>query len=315
MLDLSNPFDYLKERIGETHLRQRVTLQVEHADRVFGPGRTLFHIENAEKLLLFIYYTLKLTGLFPRGYANFLDVQIVENEIELFSLPEIFDGYRILHLSDLHLDIDSAITPVIVEKLASLEYDLAVVTGDYRAGTGGDYRLAMEETAKVIKALNEPKYGVLGNHDFVEFVPYLENAGLKMLLNESIPLERGGEKIYLSGVDDTHFYEVDNLQRTRENIPNGHVTILLSHSPELYRNAAASGYDLMFSGHTHAGQICLPGRIILMGNARCPYKMLYGNWEHKTLQGYTSAGTGSSGVPARFFSPPEIVIHTLRRAK
>lgn len=309
-----SPFPRLQERIGETHLRQRITLQVEKADRVFGGGRTLFHIENAETLSVLIYYTLKLTGLFNWGHRNFLDIQILENEIEIVDLPSAFDGYRIVHLSDLHLDIDPTITPIIIDRLKGLQYDLAVVTGDYRAGTGGNYNLAMQETAKVIKALKEPRYGILGNHDFIEFVPYLEEAGLPILLNETIILERDGEKIYLSGVDDPHFYETDNLQRTREGIPNGSVSILLAHSPELYRSAAASGYDLMFSGHTHSGQICLPGRLILLGNARCPYKMLYGNWTHKTMQGYTSAGTGGSGVPVRFFCPPEIVVHTLRRA-
>ncbi len=308
-----NPFSNLQKRIGETHLRQRLTLQVEKAGQVFGGGRTLFHIENAEKLSVLIYYSLKLTGLFKYGHNNFLNIQTVENEIPLSNLPKAFDGYRILHLSDLHLDIDPSITPVIVAKVANLDYDLAVITGDYRAGTGGDYRLAMQETAKIIGALHAPKYGVLGNHDFIEFVPYLEEAGLPILLNESIQLERDEAGIYLSGVDDTHFYETDNLQRTREAIPNGTTSILLSHSPELYRAAAASGYDLMFSGHTHAGQICLPGRIILLGNARTPRKLLYGNWDYHTLKGYTSAGTGSSGVPVRFFSPPEIVVHTLRR--
>ena len=307
-------FQGLIERVGETHLRQRVTLQVEKADRVFGGGRTLFHIENAEKLMIILYYGLKLTALFQRGNQNFLDLQIVDNEVYLPDLPSSFDRFRILHLSDLHLDIDPSITPVILEQITGLEYDLAVITGDFRAGTGGKYQLAMDETTKIIQALDAPKYGILGNHDFIEFVPTLEDAGLQILLNETVPLQRGEDVIYLSGVDDPHFYETDNLQRARENIPNGTVSILLAHSPELYRSAAAAGYDWMLSGHTHAGQICLPGRIILISNARCPRKMMHGPWMHNRMQGYTSAGTGSSGLPVRFFSPPEIVIHTLHHS-
>lgn len=308
-----NTFADLLGRIGETHLRQRLTLQVEKAARVFGGGRTLFHIENAETLNVLIYYGLKASGLYPWGHRNFLDIQVLDTEIPILHLPAAFDGYRILHLSDLHLDIDPTLTPIITERVSALEYDLAVITGDYRAGTGGQYQLAMQATSKVIQALQAPKFGILGNHDFIEFVSYLETAGLPILLNETVPLQRGGETIFLSGVDDPHFYETDNLQRAREDIPNGAVSILLAHSPELYRSAAAAGFDLMLSGHTHAGQICLPGRFILLGNARCPRRMLYGPWQHGNMAGYTSAGTGGSGVPVRFFCPPEIVVHTLVR--
>ena len=314
MSSQENVFAQMIDRVGEGHVRQRVTLQVEHAERAFGGGKQLFHIENAEKMMVMLYYGLKLTGLFKKGNKNFKDIQIVANEVLIRDLPASFDGYRVLHLSDLHLDMDSTLTPVILDRLKPLEYDLAVVTGDYRAGTGGDYKLALEETAKVIQALEGPRYGILGNHDFIEFVPYLEAAGLPILLNETVPLRRGDDVVYLSGTDDPHFYETDDLQRTRESIPNGQVSILLAHSPELYRSAAASGYDWMLSGHTHAGQICLPGRRIVIANAKCPREMFYGVWQHKQMQGYTSAGTGGSGLPVRFFCPPEIVVHTLRPA-
>jgi predicted MPP superfamily phosphohydrolase len=303
----------LVDRVGETHLRQRVTIQVEKAAQVFGGGKTLFHIENAESLMLLIYYGLKISGLFRRGHNNALDIRVHRNTVRIPHLPSAFDGYRILHLTDLHLDIDSGLTPAILDRIEPLEYELAVFTGDYRAGTGGQYQSAMAEMARLIRAVKSPQYGILGNHDFIEFVPYLEEAGLPVLLNETVPIERDGQSIYLSGVDDPHFYETDNLQRARENIPANTVSILLAHSPELYRAAAASGYDLMLSGHTHAGQICLPGRVILMANARCPRRMWYGPWRYGLLRGYTSAGAGCSGVPVRFFSPPEIVIHTLCR--
>jgi len=308
-----NELDALLNRVGEAHLRERMNLQIDHASRVFGQGRTLFHIQNVEWLMILIYYGLRATGMYGWGYRNFLDVQIVDNEIWLPDLPPAFDGYRLLHLSDLHLDMDTALVPVIQKRLSTLNYDLAVITGDYRASTSGNYRTAMQACGEVIASLKGPRYGILGNHDFIEFVPSLEAAGLPMLLNETVKLERGGETIYLSGVDDPHFYMTDNLVETRKDIPAGSVSILLAHSPELYRNAAASGYDVMLSGHTHAGQICLPGRVILHGNAACPRPMLYGAWQHHQLQGYTSAGTGSSGVPVRFFCPPEIVIHTLRK--
>ena len=114
-------------------------------------------------------------------------------------------------------------------------------------------------------------------------------------------------------MDDPHFYATDNLQKARAAIPSGAASILLAHSPELYRDAAAAGYDFMLSGHTHGGQLCLPGRRPLITNAACPRPMLYGPWRHGAMQGYTSAGTGSCGVPVRFNCPPEFTLHRLRQ--
>jgi len=302
----------LIDRVGEPHFRQRFTLQVRHATRIFDQGRTFFHIENVEWLMIFIYYILKITGMYGRGYRNFKNIRIVENTVPLRDLPEAFDGFRILHLSDLHLDLDPSLTDIILEKLASLEYDLSVMTGDYRASTSGAYHKALSACKRVIGALKGTPYGVLGNHDFIEFVPHLEEAGMRMLLNETVSIEKEGQAIYLSGIDDPHFYETDNLHLARAAIPPSHISILLAHSPESYRAAASIGYDLMLSGHTHAGQICLPGRYALLSNAYCPRRMYYGAWEYEMMRGYTSSGTGSSGVPARFFCPPEIVVHTLR---
>jgi hypothetical protein len=86
----------------------------------------------------------------------------------------------------------------------------------------------------------------------------------------------------------------------------------LAHSPEPYRLAAHAGFDLMLSGHTHGGQICLPGGIALMTNADCPRRFCKGAWRYHTMQGYTSVGSGSSVVGVRFNCPPEMTLHQLR---
>lgn len=301
----------LLERVGETHFRQRTTIEKHHAGDVFGRGRTLFHIENADWVLDLLHSGLKWTKLFQRGLQNVLDIQIVENNFYVPGLPRAFAGFTIMHLSDLHIDITPGLAEAIVERLRLLEYDLCVVTGDYKWRTSGSSDPALAELQKIVPHLQTPAYAVLGNHDFLEFVPPVEEMGLPFLLNETVVLERGGERIYLSGVDDPHFYETDNLQKTGDKIPREAVSILLAHSPEIYRQAAAAGYDIVLSGHTHAGQICLPGRIPILNNANCPREMVYGPWEFHKTQGYTSSGTGSSGVPVRFFCPPEITLHRL----
>ena len=313
MTDPATIYPTLIERVGETHLRQRLTIQVEHAGELLGSGRTLLNIENAEWMMYLLYHALRVTRLYNRGHRNFLDIRCVDNEVVIPGLPAAFDGFTLLHLSDLHLDIDPALTDTIIQRLAGVQYDLCVITGDYRASSSGSYKAALEYSAKLAGTLRRPTYAILGNHDFIEFVPPLEEAGLTFLLNETVPITRGDATLYLSGVDDPHFYETDNLQQARANIPAGAVSILLAHSPELYRQASAAGYDFMLSGHTHAGQICLPGRIPVMGgNARCPKAMVYGAWRYGSMQGYTSAGTGSCGVPVRFFCPPEFTRHRLR---
>ena len=311
MSDDAGNLEALIDRIGETHFRQRFNIQIEHADEMFGQGRTLFHIENMEWVMVFIYYILRITGLYNRGLRNVLDIQVSENDVFLPGLPQSFEGFTILQLSDLHLDITKGLTEAVIERVKVLTYDLCVITGDYRASTSGSYSEAIEETIKLIPHLQEPVYAILGNHDFIEFVPPLEKAGLTFLLNETVEIGRGEASIYISGVDDPHLYETENLHKSGDLIPTEAISVLLAHSPEIYRKAAASGYDLMLSGHTHAGQICLPGRIAILNNANCPRSMVYGPWRHENLQGYTSAGTGSCGVPARFFCPPEVTLHRL----
>ncbi len=301
----------LVERVGETHFRQRQTIELHHADEVFGLGRTFFHIENAEWVMDVLTAGLKVTGLYKRGLRNMLDIQVVENNFYIPRLPAAFTGYTIMQISDLHIDITEGLAEAIIAALQGVTYDLCVVTGDYRWQTSGSDKKTLAEMRKLIPHLQQPAYAILGNHDFLEIVPSLEEMGLPFLLNETVTLKRGGQRIYLSGVDDPHYYETDNLHKTGDLIPEDAVAILLAHSPEIYRQAAAAGYEVVLCGHTHAGQICLPGRIPLLNNANCPRRMVYGPWQFHRTQGYTSAGTGSSGVPVRFFCPPEITLHRL----
>jgi hypothetical protein len=155
--------------------------------------------------------------------------------------------------------------------------------------------------------------GVLGNHDFAEKVSHLENMGAKILMNECVEIRRGETSLWVAGVDDPHYYGCDDLARAVSGIPAGAFTILLAHSPELYAEAAARGINLYLCGHTHAGQICLPGGTPILVNTNCPRRLARGAWRHRNLQGYTSAGVGSSFLPVRFNCPPEIVLVELRK--
>ena len=157
-----------------------------------------------------------------------------------------------------------------------------------------------------------PVYGVLGNHDSIRMVPALEEMGIRMLLNETERLVRGAQRMHLAGIDDAHYYRVDNIEKAALQIPDGEFSILLSHTPEIYRQAAHADFDLLLSGHTHGGQICLPGAIPVTLDSTLPRRMGSGPWRYRRMVGYTSVGVGSCIVAVRLNCPPEITLHRLR---
>lgn len=302
----------LEKRIGRVHLRQRLGIESDHATDIFGRGRTFFHIENWYSIHALIRLTLKCLGLYRRGLRNALDIRIRHNEVLLANLPPAFDGFTLLQISDLHLDMNRDFTPALIERLRNIDYDICVMTGDFRARTYGTYETVLAELARLRPHIRRPVYAILGNHDSVRTVLPMEEMGITLLINESLAIEREGEAIYLAGIDDPHYFRMENFEKAAQAIPADAVSILLSHSPEPYRRAAHAGFSLMLSGHTHGGQICLPGGIALMTNADCPRRFCAGRWQYHGMQGYTSVGSGSSLVDVRFNCPPEITLHRLR---
>ena len=303
----------LQERLGPVYARQRLGIEEESVPRVFGKGFNFFHPENWYSSHALLRYTLKLSGLYWRGRKNTLEFRIIDNELYLPQLPQVFDGMRLLHLSDLHLDMYEPLTEALIEQVGRLDYDLCVLTGDYRAWTFGPIERSMAAMRSLCTELKKPVFGVLGNHDSVRMVPELEDMGIRMLLNEAVPIERENETIYLAGIDDAHYFRVDNIEKAAHAIPHAAVSLLLSHTPEIYLQAAHAGFDLFLCGHTHGGQICLPGGFPLTLDSRCPRSLGAGNWRHNQMLGYTSVGAGASIVEVRLNCPPEITLHRLRR--
>jgi predicted MPP superfamily phosphohydrolase len=305
----------LEQRLGRLHARQRLGIETDHEAQVFGQGLNFFHIENWYSSHSVIRNTLKLMGLYWRGARNAERVTVRNNEVSSTRLPQQFDGFTILHLSDLHVDISLGAMRCLAGLLPMLTYDICVLTGDFRGATFGPFDAVLQGLAPVRALLTGPVFGVLGNHDTIRMVPELEEMGVRMLLNESEALVRNDQRIYLAGIDDAHFYRVDNIEKAAAEIPPGVFSILLSHTPEIYRQAAHAGFDLLLSGHTHGGQICLPGSIPITLDAVLPRRMGSGPWTYSGMAGYTSTGVGSSIVPVRINCPPEITLHRLRRAR
>jgi uncharacterized protein len=301
----------LERRLGRLHARQRLGIERELEGKVFGRGTKSFHIENLYSARTLIRATLLASGLYALGRRNADRVVLNENRLVLAGLPPAFDGFTILHLSDLHVEMSENAMARAAALAAEASYDIVVMTGDFRAATYGPYEPALADLARLRPHLKGPVYAVLGNHDSIRMVPGMEAMGIRMLLNESEIIRRDGQAIHLAGIDDAGFYGVDNIQKAGEEIPHGAFAILLSHTPEVYRQAAHAGFQLMLSGHTHGGQICLPGGIPIILDARLPRRYGSGAWEHEGMAGYTSRGTGSSIVPVRFNCPPEVTLHRL----
>jgi predicted MPP superfamily phosphohydrolase len=306
-------FAALQVRLGAGHTRRRLIRQTTHIARMFGGGRARFHVENMIWLHHLLAVVLRLTGLYRRAWLNAMRPVVRCRAVRIKGLPAAFDGFRLLHLSDLHCDADAAFVPEVIQRLAGVEYDACMMTGDFRLQTFGSYAQAIGGMRKLKAALATPAYAVLGNHDYLEMTADLEAMGIRVLLNEAVPIERRGARIWIAGVDDAHYYETADIERASRDIPPGETAILLAHSADVYPDAAKKGFALMLCGHTHGGQMCLPGGVMVIKNSRCRRRFCRGAWQHGELAGYTSSGTGSSGLAVRLNCPPEIVVHRLEK--
>jgi uncharacterized protein len=304
----------LEQRLGPLYAQQRLGIEADHEAQAFGYGLNFFHIENWYSVHSVIRNTLRLTGLYWRGKRNAENPTIRHNTISSARLPTAFDGFTVLHISDMHIDMNPGAMKRLTALIPDMRYDACVLTGDFRGATYGPFEPALAGFAEVRACIKGPVFGVLGNHDTIRMVPALEDMGVRMLLNECDPLERGGAHIYLAGIDDAHFYRVDNIEKAAAKIPAGAFSILLSHTPEIYRQAAHANFDLLLAGHTHGGQICLPGSTPITLSSALPRRLGSGQWSHGRMAGYTSVGVGSCIVPIRLNCPPEITLHQLRCA-
>jgi len=289
----------------------RLTLETRKADSIFqSESRFIGKWFNPRTLLSF---SLGVSGLRRRGAKNALDLQLKHNRLSVAKLPNEFNGFKILHISDPHFNDHDHFLDILVSAIKNTEFDLCVLTGDYRFKSFGTSEMALRGLAEIARVVNTEIIAVLGNHDSIAMVPNLERFGINVLLNEHTNIKRGGATLLVAGVDDPRYYRTDDIELSLKGAvaPVSTPSILLAHSPELYVEAANAGFDAYMCGHTHAGQVCLvPGKT-LFKNFRSPGWTLAGSWEHNGMHGYTSAGVGTSVVNARFNCAPEITLHEL----
>lgn len=320
MIPTSSPFalsliprTLLENRWGTTFVKERLA-QEDRLRRGELPIRFFAHeIEESHHAFKIFTLFLRLTELYSVGIKNALNVQTVYHRFHLASLPSSFQPLRILQLSDLHIDGYPGFGDYLRKKIEPLPFDLVVLTGDYSFDLTQGFEQTCQELLALLPALRcrYGIYGILGNHDSLQSVPILEQLGIRMLVNERIRIETPEGHFWLVGVDDPHHFQMHDLPKALEGVHRHEPSILLSHSPEVIPQASQLGVDLYLTGHTHGGQICLPGGRSLFSNARCSREYIRGQWTHEKMRGYTTSGTGSSGIFARFNCPPELCIHTI----
>ena len=279
--------------------------------------QAFFNFENFFYFRILITCFFKGIGLYTKGMKNALEIEITEETMHDPSLPSVFDGFRIMFFSDLHLDGNPKLTDVIIERIKDIDVDLCLIGGDFRMEMYGAIAPALRQLKHLTPYIRSTNgiLGVLGNHDCIEMLPELEDAGIILLVNDSWFVERKGERIWITGIDDPHYYKTHDLAMAFKNVPEDGFVIFLSHSPEAYEEAAPYKPELYLCGHTHGGQICLPGRGPIFTHSRAPYFTASGRWKHKGMTGYTTRGVGSAGIPVRFNCPGEIVLLTLKKGE
>ncbi|MBL8719360.1 MAG: metallophosphoesterase [Myxococcales bacterium] len=232
-------------------------------------------------------------------------------EVAVEGLAEALDGYRIVHLSDLHIGswTTAAAAQRWVARSNALSPDLVAITGDFLT-SGADFH------AEVVRGLSglvarDGVFACLGNHDYYEedaLVTGLSGVGIRVLRNEGVALREG---LFVAGIED--------MWKGRPDLPaaleqrEGATTVLLAHHPEEFPHASRHEVDLTLSGHTHAGQVAVPWLVKASNLAHLTTRYPFGLYRDGAHHLHVSAGLGTTGPMFRLGAAPEVVEIVLRR--
>ncbi len=255
------------------------------------------------------------------GYTSFAAArrvpEVFEVEVKIPGLPEAFDGYHIVQLSDIHVghSIDKDFILPIVEQVTSLAPDMVVLTGDLVDGSVDKLRDDVSPLAYL--RARDGVYGVTGNHEYYSGVDtwcaHFREIGISMLINEHVSIERGGKRLVLAGITDhregkRYPGHTPDPAGALKGAPEHDVRILLAHQPKSAFEASKHGYALQLSGHTHGGQF-FPWNYAV----KLIEPLGVGLGEINGMQVYVNRGTCYWGPPLRTV-PAEITSLKLRRA-
>jgi len=253
---------------------------------------------------------LSVTARHALAEADTLTVETIR--IRLKRLPKNLDGFRVVHLSDIHHSPFTSLEHIsrAVEIANELKPDLCVLTGDF-VSHESEYIVPM---AQAMGRLNSEfgTFACLGNHDHrtdaMMVTDSLRAENIRVLINEGFRFSARGASFWLCGVDDYMVGRTDLRAALRGSFPD-EMKMLLAHNPKILYRAARASVDLMFSGHTHGGQVKLRDDEKRILPRR---KFASGLYRRKDTQVYITRGIGTVVLPVRFGCPPEISLIELR---
>lgn len=236
-------------------------------------------------------------------------------------IPERFNGFTIAHISDLHNARFGKDNAELLKKIKSASPDIIIITGDLIDSRHTNIKAGTEFAVNALKIA--PVYYVNGNHEsrlseYKDIENELLQAGVNVLINKTVDIQRFDDKITISGIEDPAFYSLNNSENTINNLlksvnfESDYFNILLSHRPEAFDAYAESKFDLVFSGHAHGGQFRIPfaGGILAPGQGLFP-KYDSGLYSEGDFSMIVSRGLGNSIFPFRVNNNPEIIIAKL----
>lgn len=300
-------------------------------------------MKKKKRPFAFLYIFIVLVFLLLFLYWQNFSLQTTRYSLEFKNLPEGFDGFTIIHLSDMHGMSFGAGNSALEKRVIDLNPDIILLTGDMLSSHAQDGQAFLDFIDRVGKRI--PMYMCLGNHEQIArwyeessddeygydpFISKVRQAGIHILDNNSITLKRGSDEIILSGLTLQlyHYsrrdsqYADDSLLLRKEYLDDNlgayrkRFTILMAHNPSYFREYAAWGADLTLAGHMHGGIIQVP----FMGGLLSPEHVFFpefdaGLFEQGSKKMIVNRGLGSSVINFRLFNRPELTCITLKKAK
>ena len=250
------------------------------------------------------------------------NVVVEQRTLRIRRLPAPFHGLRVVQISDFHHRgyAEDYYLRHVVDKVNALEPAMVAMTGDFITAHGspfGPWRKAMPVCAEILSGLRAPlRICTLGNHDCIDaaFVMHcLTERGLTVLHNSYTAIEAADERLWIAGLADAYF-DFPDLDRAIPRATEREPVLLLGHEPDFADTVRAyGGVDVMLAGHSHGGQVRVPGItpafLPVMGR-----RYVRGLFQLDDLQLYVNRGIGAVHLPIRFRCPPEITLFTLEPA-
>ena len=272
----------------------------------------------AKKKIIISVILLALLAVFCWFQNNYITVSEYTFETEKISAEN--DRFTIVHISDLHNKSFGRNQKKLIDKVEACRPDLILVTGDIADRRNTDFNNAVTFIKEAVKLV--PVYYVTGNHEedlaageFNELINGIEVAGAMWLDDEltEVLIGSGKDRLNIAGISNSSLTG-PAVQELFKGADQSNLTMLLAHQPQLLNYYAAQGYDMVFSGHAHGGQVRLPfiGGLIAPGQGFFP-EYTEGAHVKDSATMYISRGLGNSICPLRLFNCPEVVCVKLKK--